>query len=73
MSADQVTLVGLVVAGIAGLWAVYGLLSNRIEQRARDLNEVRANYVRRDDFLRVVDRFEAKVDQLLKALGSRSS
>jgi hypothetical protein len=68
MTPDQAGLLGLAVIGVAALWAVYGLLSSRIEQHARDLNEVRANYVRRDDFIRVIDRFEKKLDEHLKLL-----
>lgn len=72
MTPDQAGLLGLLVIGVAALWAVYGLLSTRIEQHARDLNEVRSHYVRRDDFLRVIDRFERKLDEHLKlAAGQR--
>ena len=72
MTPDQAGLLGLLVVGVAGLWAVYGLLSARIQEHARDLNEVRANYVRRDDFLRVNDRFEKKLDEHLRlAAGKR--
>jgi hypothetical protein len=72
MTPEQAELAGALAVGIAALWAVYGLLSSRIEQHARDLNEVRANYVRRDDFLRVIDRFEAKLDEHLRlAAGKR--
>jgi hypothetical protein len=72
MTPEQVELGGILVVGVAALWTVYGLLSSRIEQHARDLNEVRANYVRRDDFLRVIDRFEKKLDEHLRlAAGTR--
>jgi len=72
MTPEQAELVGALVIGIAALWAVYSLLSARIEQHARDLNEVRAHYVRRDDFLRVIDRFEKKLDEHLRlAAGQR--
>lgn len=69
MSLDQVLAVaGLIIAGLGGLTTVYRLLSARIDQVSRDLLEVRNNYVRRDDFLRVIDRFERKLDQLLDKL-----
>jgi hypothetical protein len=65
-------LIGLLVIGVGAAWAIYGLLSARIAEHGRDLAEVRANYVRRDDFLRVIDRFEKKLDEHLRlAAGQR--
>lgn len=59
MGVEQVTgLIGLVLIMVGGLWAVYNVLAHRIEA-------VKEHYVRRDDFLRVLDRLEKKLDQHL--------
>jgi hypothetical protein len=72
MSLDEIIAVLTITAfGIGGLWAVYRLLSARIADLAKDLTIVRDNYVRRDDFLRVIDRFEKKLDDHLKMLSEK--
>jgi len=73
MNIDQLLVVlSLLALGLAGLWTVYRVLSTRIDMQSADLNIVRDNYVRRDDFLRVIDRFESKLDEHLKVLALKS-
>lgn len=65
---DVAELIGLVLIFVGGLWSVYHVLAVRIESQSRDLAVVRESYVRRDDFLRVLDRLEKKLDKHLELI-----
>jgi hypothetical protein len=61
---EIISLIGVLLVMVAALWTVYGVLAARIDV-------VRHDYVRRDDFLRVVERFEKKLDDHLKLLSEK--